>query len=113
MTTGTIVGTVRDPQGAAVTGATVTLTDQGKGTSHTVTTDAQGSYIAPFLIPGTYDVSVEVAGFRKYAHRGVVLQVNQRARVDIALEMGGLAGGDRGGRRSRRSPAPTPRRSAR
>jgi hypothetical protein len=90
VTTGTIVGTVRDPQGAAVTGATVTLTDQGKGTSHTATTDAQGSYIAPFLIPGTYDVSVEVAGFRKYAHRGVVLQVNQRARVDIALEMGGL-----------------------
>jgi hypothetical protein len=90
VTTGTVVGTVRDPQGAAVTGATVTLTDQGKGTSHTAVTDAQGSYIAPFLIPGTYDVAVEVAGFRKYVHRGVVLQVNQRARVDVALEMGGL-----------------------
>jgi hypothetical protein len=90
VTTGTIVGTVRDPQGAAVPGATVTLTDQGKGTSQAVVTDAQGSYIAPFLIPGTYDVAVEIAGFRKYAHRGVVLQVNQRARVDIALELGGL-----------------------
>ena len=39
--------------------------------------------MAPFLIPGTYDVAVEIAGFRKYAHRGVVLQVNQRARVDV------------------------------
>jgi hypothetical protein len=90
VTTGTIVGTVRDPQGAAVPGATVTLTDQGKGTSQTVATDAQGSYIAPFLIPGTYDVTVEMAGFRKYAQRGVVLQVNQRARVDVGLEIGGL-----------------------
>lgn len=90
VTTGTIVGTVRDPQGAAVPGATVTLTDQGKGTSQTVATDAQGSYIAPFLIPGTYDVAVEMAGFRKYARRGVVLQVNQRARIDVGLELGGL-----------------------
>ena len=78
-------------------GATVTLTDQGKGTSQTVTTDTQGSYIAPFLIPGTYEVAVEMAGFRKYVRRGVVLQVNQRARVDVALELGGLDGVDRGG----------------
>jgi hypothetical protein len=90
VTTGTILGTVRDPQGAAVPGASVTLADQNKGTSQTVTTDSQGSYIAPFLIPGTYEVSVEIAGFRKHVRRGVVLQVNQRARVDVALELGGL-----------------------
>jgi hypothetical protein len=90
VTTGTILGTVRDPQGAAVPGASVTLTDQGKGTSQTVATDTQGSYIAPFLIPGTYDVTIEMAGFRKHLRRGVVLQVNQRARVDVVLELGGL-----------------------
>jgi hypothetical protein len=90
VTTGTVVGTVRDPQGAAVPGASVTLTDQGKGTSQVVATDTQGSYIAPFLIPGTYDVAVEMAGFRKHVRRGVVLQVNQRARVDVGLELGGL-----------------------
>jgi hypothetical protein len=90
VTTGTILGTVRDPQGAAVPGATVILTDKGKGTSHTVTTDTQGSYIAPFLIPGTYEVSVEIAGFKKHVRRGVVLQVNQRARVDVVLELGGI-----------------------
>ena len=71
-------------------GATVTLTDQGKGTSQSFTTDTQGSYIAPFLIPGTYEVAVEMAGFKKHVHRGVVLQVNQRARVDVTLELGGL-----------------------
>ena len=90
MTTGTILGTVRDQQGAAVPAATVTIREQGKGTSQTVTTDAQGAYNAPFLIPGTYEVGVEITGFRKYIQRGVVLQVNQRARVDVTLEVGGL-----------------------
>ena len=90
VTTGTILGTVRDPQGAAVPAAPVTLTEQNKGTSQTVTTDAQGSYIAPFLIPGTYEVVVEMSGFKKHVRRGVVLQVNQRARVDVGLELGGL-----------------------
>jgi hypothetical protein len=91
VTTGTIVGTVRDPSGAAVPGATVVLTDRDKGTSQTVSTDAQGSYVAPFLIPGTYEVTVEITGFRKHVRRGVVLQVNQRARVDVSLELGGMA----------------------
>ena len=90
VTTGTIVGTVKDQQGAAVPGATVTITNQGKGTSSSHTTDAGGSFMAPFLIPGTYDLAVELAGFRKYTHKGVVLQVNQRARVDATLEVGGL-----------------------
>src|SRR5512145_1312894 len=90
VTTGTILGTVRDPQGAAVPGASVTLTDLGKGTSQSVTTDPQGSYIAPFLIPGTYEVTVEITGFRKHVRRGVVLQVNQRARVDVVLDLGGM-----------------------
>jgi Carboxypeptidase regulatory-like domain/TonB-dependent Receptor Plug Domain/TonB dependent receptor len=90
VTTGTITGTVRDPQGAAVPGATVTITNQGQGTSSTHTTATDGSFVAPFLIPGTYDVTVELAGFRKFTHKGVVLQVNQRARVDAGLEVGGL-----------------------
>jgi outer membrane receptor protein involved in Fe transport len=90
VTTGTILGTVRDPQGAAVPGAAVTILDQGKGTSRTFTTDAEGGYTAPFLIPGTYEVTAEITGFKKYVQRGVVLQVNQRARVDVALEVGGL-----------------------
>ncbi len=90
VTTGTILGTVRDPQGAAVPGAPVTVAEQNKGTSQTVTTDAQGSFIAPFLIPGTYEVVVEMPGFKKHVRRGVVLQVSQRARVDVGLELGGL-----------------------
>ena len=90
VTTGTIVGTVKDQQGAAVPGAIVTITEVGKGTSAAHTTDTSGAFTAPFLIPGRYEVAVELAGFRRYVHRGVVLQVNQRARVDVTLEVGGL-----------------------
>src|SRR5262245_47283781 len=87
VTTGTITGTVKDQQGAAVPGASVTITDQDKGTSTAFTTDAGGAFVAPFLIPGSYQVAVELAGFKKYVHKGVVLQVNQRARVDATLEV--------------------------
>ena len=90
VTTGTIVGSVKDPQGGAVPGATVTITELNKGTSSVHTTATDGSFQAPFLIPGSYEVTVELAGFRKYVRRGVVLQVNQRARVDVTLEVGGL-----------------------
>ncbi len=90
VTTGTIAGSVKDEQGAAVPGAKVTITEVNKGTVGTYTTDADGSFQAPFLIPGTYDVAVELTGFRKYTHRGIVLQVNQRARVDATLAVGGL-----------------------
>ena len=91
VTTGTITGTVKDTSGGAVPGATVTVTETDKGTSTTVVTDVEGSYSAPFLIPGTYEVAIELAGFRKHVHKGVVLQVNQHARIDAALEVGTFA----------------------
>jgi hypothetical protein len=91
VTTGTIQGTVKDNTGAVVPGATVTVTETGKQTSSTYTTDSEGGYTAPFLIPGTYEISVEMQGFRKHLRRGVVLQVNQRARIDVVLELGTFA----------------------
>jgi hypothetical protein len=90
VTTGTIVGSVQDQQGAAVPGARVTITEVNKGTVSMHTTASDGSFMAPFLIPGTYDVAVELQGFKRFTHKGVVLQVNQRARVDAALEVGGM-----------------------
>ena len=53
-------------------------------------TDETGSYTAPFLTPGTYTVEVNVQGFRRWRREGVILQVNQRARVDVTLEVGGI-----------------------
>ena len=89
VTTGTLVGTVRDQNGI-VPGATVTIREQNRGTSASFVTDETGSYTAPFLTPGTYAVEVNVSGFRKWVREGVVLQVNQRARVDVTLEVGGV-----------------------
>jgi hypothetical protein len=90
VTTGSVLGTVTDSQGQVVPGATVTLTDPSKGTSNSVTTDAEGTFAAPFLVPGTYEVAVELTGFKRYVRQGVVVQVNDRVRVDATLEVGAL-----------------------
>jgi hypothetical protein len=90
VTTGTIVGTVTDSNGGVVPGATVTIREVGKNTATVFVTDADGSYIAPFLIPGAYDIEIDMQGFKKYVRPGVVLQVNQRARIDAVLEVGSV-----------------------
>ena len=89
VTTGTIVGTVTDPNGV-VPGANVVIHEVNRGTSDTFVTDATGSYTAPFLTPGTYRIEINVSGFKKWVRDGVILQVNQRARVDAVLEVGRL-----------------------
>ena len=71
-------------------GATVAIKEIGKQTVTTVVTDANGAYTAPFLNPGTYEVEVELTGFKKYVRQGIVVQVNDRARVDASLEVGQL-----------------------
>ena len=87
VTTGTIVGTVSDA-GGVVPGATVSVREVNKGTTTTYVTDETGNYTASFLVPGTYAVEVNVQGFKKSVREGINLQVNQRARVDVTLEVG-------------------------
>ena len=89
-TTGSILGTVNDKGGGAVKGAQVTITEVGKSTSTSYTTDAEGNYLAPFLIPGTYVVTVEAQGFKKSVINGVIIQIDQKARTDFSLEVGQL-----------------------
>ena len=89
VTTGSILGTVRDASGAVVPSATVTVTDTGKGTSTTVKTNTDGEYNVPFLIPGNYSVSVESEGFKKTVSNNIVLDIDQKARIDLALTPGG------------------------
>ena len=90
VTTGSILGTVRDNSGSAVKGARVTITEVGKSNSTTYTTDDEGAYTAPFLIPGTYNVSVEATGFKKALTNTVVVQIDQKARIDFTLEVGAV-----------------------
>ncbi len=66
VTTGNIIGTVTDPQGAGVPNATVTVTDVAKGTTDTAKTNESGNFTVTHLIPDTYTVRVEAPGFKGF-----------------------------------------------
>ena len=87
-TTGRILGTVTDPSGAAVSGATVVVTDVQRGTSRTLTTDETGSYVVPDLQPGTYKVHVEAKGFKTVERPSIPIEVATDVRADFALQTG-------------------------
>lgn len=86
--TGSITGVVTDPSGAVVPDAGVTLTDVNKGYAHTARTDSVGRYLLRSLPPGTYNLKVEMKGFRTYIQEGINLEVNQNATVDVPLQLG-------------------------
>lgn len=86
---GKITGTVTDPNKAAVPGAAVKITDPARGTSVTLTTNDEGFFQAPYLVPGTYQVVIEIAGFKKYIQDNVELRINDTRDLAIALEVGG------------------------
>ena len=90
MNAGTILGTIADPTGAAVANAQVTVTNVSTSISQRTTTDAMGNYVVPYLIPGLYDVSAEREGFKKITRTGITLQVDQKARVDLGLQLGAV-----------------------
>ena len=87
-TFGEIAGFVRDASAGAVQGARVSVTNESTNQSRTVETSASGSYSIPFLQPGPYTVLAEKQGFKSQARRGVVLQVEDRARADFLMEVG-------------------------
>ena len=89
--TGVISGTVKDSNGAAVAGATVTLSDADKQVVvRTVTTNEAGEYTAPNLLVGFYDISVEAPNFKKALLSRVKLDVGQRRSADVTLEAGNI-----------------------
>src|SRR5229473_3697926 len=75
--TATLKGTVLDPQGAAVAGATVTVTNLNTGISRTVKTGAEGTFQFSALHPGTYKVQAEAPGFEKTIASNLQLSVGQ------------------------------------
>src|SRR5437773_2315728 len=87
-----IVGTVTDTNGAAVQGATVTITKVDTNTSRTVTSGDSGQYEAPLLEIGTYKVTATKQGFQTVTQENVVLQTNDRLRIDLTLPPGNVSG---------------------
>src|SRR5258705_8234773 len=87
-TVGNISGNVRDPQGAGVPKAEITITDERTGTSRTVMSDENGFYSAPSLAVGRYSVSVSPQGFKKSVAAGVDLHVAENKVVNLDLQLG-------------------------
>jgi hypothetical protein len=86
--TGTILGSIKDSQGAVVPGATVTATNQGTQFSRNAVTDGAGEYALRLLPVGNYMVVVSMPGFKNYSQTGILLEVGRNARVDATIELG-------------------------
>src|SRR5256886_2457884 len=87
---GSIIGTVTDQQGNAVAGAKVTVTSVTKNTSEETTTNDSGNFSVIHLIPDTYKVKIEAAGFKVNDVASVLVQVDTTARVDAQLQVGAV-----------------------
>src|SRR5260370_1036103 len=87
---GTILGTVTDSTGAVMASAKITVVNEGTALTRTVIADAKGEYTAPSLPTGRYTVIAEVPGFKTLTLSNIELGVDQRARIDLKLEVGAL-----------------------
>jgi len=88
---GSIEGTVRDNTGAILPGVTVTVTNTDTGAERVVVTNDEGVYRAPLLPLGTYQVSAELQGFKKFEQQGISLSAGQTALINVVLSVGNVA----------------------
>lgn len=86
--TGAIAGIVKDPQGGALPGATISL--QGRTGTTNATTDARGEYRFPAVEPGTYSLRVEMPGFKPQRRDGIGIHAGEQLTIDFALSVGSL-----------------------
>lgn len=88
--TGTLVGNITDSSGGIMAGARVKVVNlETAFVSETVTTD-QGDYQVPYLAPGTYRLTIEHEGFKRYVREGIQIRTGEIPRIDIQLEVGSL-----------------------
>ncbi len=85
---GSITGFARDQSGAVVPNAQITIKSEATGEAHTVTTDAQGHYTVPSLLPGMYSMTAEASGFKKFTSSHNDLQSNSTLGLDANLTVG-------------------------
>jgi hypothetical protein len=83
--TGTLQGTVKDPNGAVVPGATVAISNVETGQERTLTTNEEGFYVATYLPVGTYHVTATGQGFGSVRREGVGVLLNQAVLADLTL----------------------------
>src|SRR5260370_41904826 len=88
--TGSIAGFVKDPSGAAITGAKLTLTNQSTNAKLEAVSDTNGGFQFLQLAPAVYSLVGESQGFKKAPEPRIVVQLDQITHVDVALETGSL-----------------------
>src|SRR6185503_5157946 len=86
--TGVIQGRVLDSSGAAIPGASVKSHNQKTGVENTTTTNAQGNFMLPYLLPGEYKLTAEKAGFDKNVTSDIRLSVQQTIELEITMKVG-------------------------
>jgi hypothetical protein len=86
--TALLTGTVKDASGAVVVGARITLKNSQTGVARATASDKEGGYLFTLIPIGIYEVTVEQHGFETYVHKGITLEINQNARLDVALSVG-------------------------
>jgi acylphosphatase len=85
-----LFGRVLDPQGASVAGATVVIRNADTGVGQTIRTNDTGYYEGNLLMPGQYEITAEMSGFKKLVRKGITLPVSSRLEVALHLEVGGM-----------------------
>jgi hypothetical protein len=84
----TISGTITDPSGAVVPGATIEVKETSTGTLNRTVSDAAGQYVVPFLLPGSYTVKVTAKGFATLTRSNIILQAQDHIVIDLSLIVG-------------------------
>ncbi|HUS08103.1 MAG TPA: carboxypeptidase regulatory-like domain-containing protein [Bryobacteraceae bacterium] len=87
-TRGQILGRVTDESGAVVVGASVTAVNVATNVASKTTTNDSGDYTLPFLIPGTYNVTSELKGFKSFEQEGILVRVADKATLNMVLQIG-------------------------
>jgi hypothetical protein len=85
-----VTGLVTDPSGGVIANAAITMTDKDRGTEWPAKTNSDGIFNFPRVPVGSYSISIEAPGFKKYSS-DLVLEVNQRARVDAQMQVGAVS----------------------
>ena len=85
---GSIAGTVVDQSGGALPGVSVTVTSVERKTTDTVVTNETGHYVKERLLPGTYEVKIELSGFKQSVYPNIRVNVDTQTTLDVKLEVG-------------------------
>jgi hypothetical protein len=88
---GMIVGQVTDSAGSVLPNASITAVREGSAQTYTDQANSGGNFTIPYVLPGTYNITVEAPGFKKAVREGVILEVSGKINLNFILEVGSVS----------------------